>query len=146
MKNRIIKFRAWDKEKKTMVIVTGLNTLTNTKEEYMPFDVYYIKNGEHYNVSLDKLELMQFTGRTDKHGKEIYEDDYFEAEEPRFESGMVLYQVVYQSGCFWGVDKRRDETMVDGFRNKMIPMLSFGEIELKGNIYEHPHLLNKDTK
>lgn len=123
---RTIKFRAWINKNEMVDMM-----------EWMP-EMEPLK--DVFNESI----VMQFTGLLDKNGLELFENDYFEAEEPRFESGIAIYEVIYQQGCFWGVDKTKAPEMVDGFRNEMIPLFSFKELEIKGNKYENPELLTNN--
>ncbi len=60
MNQRIIKFRAWNKEYKKL--------FAPDEEQNLDLLPIWIRNPEVYN-------LMQFTGLLDKNGKEIYEGD-----------------------------------------------------------------------
>ena len=68
---REIKFRAWDKDDLSMHNVENLGIMGNTS-------IYGRKsNGsiERRWVHSDKLEIMQYIGKTDKNGNDIYEKD-----------------------------------------------------------------------
>ena len=60
-KNRVIKFRAWDKVANRMILVDNL--VWDISGQLLSF------NSGNFS------ELMQFTGLTDKNGKEIYEGE-----------------------------------------------------------------------
>lgn len=129
-----IKFRAWDKEKKVMQFVGAIDwdssekimsCNTETSKLYVPF-------GE------PDFELMQFTGLTDKQGKEIYEGDIVEWEEqtPIDYNCSEYKKVNITGGIIW--DNDRLGFLIENFSGKMkIPR----EVENIGNIYENPYLL-----
>jgi len=114
---RPIKYRAWDKEANTMR--------------------YSMLLGIHdCNTSLPPhIELMQFTGLYDKNGKEIYEGDIIEAEEPRFESGVYKYEVTFEDGTFGGNNHQGEFYPLQEWTEKQ------ATVEVIGNIYENPDLL-----
>ncbi|MFJ1491193.1 YopX family protein, partial [Capnocytophaga canis] len=64
---REIKFRVFDKEAKTMLRVSNIYL----DDEF----IIAISNKEYVERIFSQIELMQFTGLYDKHGKEIYEGD-----------------------------------------------------------------------
>lgn len=113
MKNRIIKFRAWDKDTKVMFEVS--------RHSFPLHDV--IDEG---------WPLMQFTGLTDKNGKEIYEGDIVQNYD--FNGHMSRYKVAYfENGFYLFRDKR---AKFDIWWNL---------VEVIGNIYENPELLTQNN-
>jgi uncharacterized phage protein (TIGR01671 family) len=120
---REIKFRAWDGE------VMHQDWLVLTKES----------SGEVSTCRLSKrgVEVMQFTGLHDKNDKEIYEGDVA----AWIERGMKNCKVIGQVS--WYKDGWTAEGFYDGSQDE--PGRAFSEnaeLEILGNIYENPELLN----
>ena len=123
--NRAIKFRAWIKEEKRMVEVEVVNTragIIGYVEKSKLTNGYYLKSMDY-----DEIELMQYTGRTDINGKEIYEGDIVVNLD-----GDCGY-VFFKDGAY---NVQHDE--YTGY-------LFAWEYEIKGNIYENSEMLNKNT-
>jgi len=74
-----------------------------------------------------QIPVMQFTGLTDKNGKEIFEGDVAECY-PDYEKGKVIFH----SGCFWF------ELLHDEDDQEYLYDL---KLEVVGNIHENPELL-----
>ncbi len=89
---------------------------------------HYIVNWNEKNMKLVQVDLKsigQYTGLVDKNGTEIYEGDIIEC--LREGNGFVTKR----HGAY-GVET------IFGF----YPFIEiYGELEVIGNIYEHPHLL-----
>ena len=133
--SRPIKFRAWDKANKEMVMVRCLEWDAMMK----PALSSYIDG-----------PLMQFTGLHDKNGKEIWEGDvvqqvlgssFFDSNSNRWipDNEENKGEVVYKCDGFWVNDIRLGDDRVQ---------LASGEadeerldLEVLGNIYENPELL-----
>ena len=121
--NREIKFRAWDEDRKVMVLDFSkeitYEIIFSSDDENM-FCGNFMDNGDW-----QEPKLMQYTGLKDKNGVEIYEGDICN----RYHLKGV---VVYHNGMF---------ILQDGFNEPLMNEL-YG-IEVIGNIYENPELLNK---
>lgn len=122
MNNRIYKFRAWDKKEKRMEpdipFCMDTWTPTNLSEKITEIQKYYI--------------LMQYTGLLDKNGKEIYDGDIVNYDSNNFVNGLNGLIEWVGSGFYLA---------------KHIPIFEiikkFNDVEIIGNIYENPNLLNK---
>jgi uncharacterized phage protein (TIGR01671 family) len=127
---RPIKFRAWDRVANEMLHVESHQNCDRLKVSFSgtPF--------EENEVQPD-LVLMQFTGLTDKNGKEIYEGDcgVFVGQ---FEKSWPM-EVRWTDGKFVlrrGTDHKRLKNQVD-----LNVVLDGHQFEVIGNIYENPELL-----
>lgn len=126
----IPKFRVWDKISKTMFPVM----MIDFGQSYVMIEEI---NGLWCERDFDEIELMQYTGLHDVHGKEVFEGDIIQTE--RYFDGFTdvkLYKgVVKQLEGLWMIDTGNDAVPV------------FSEIEeniVIGNIYENPELLEEE--
>ena len=119
---REIKFRAWDKNTKKIIIDLPMVIC------YKAFWLYDELNNamEYYGHGNDYI-LMQYTGLKDKNGKEIYEGDIIQFPE------IIPLTVGYEKGSFvWG-----NLAPFITIREKLEEMPG----KVIGNIYENPDLL-----
>ena len=134
---REIKFRAWDKQNKEFISNASLLSLMNGNK---PKDIEVSGINDINNDALyigDDIELMQYTGLKDKHGKEIYEGDILRV---ILEKSSAIGEVKY--------DERTFECINDSFdmedpQSVICDILDYRTdlIEVIGNIYETPELL-----
>jgi uncharacterized phage protein (TIGR01671 family) len=120
---REIKFRAWDDERKRMILQTG------TKWE----NGYYYPFGFSIGrlVSFNELIFLQYTGLKDRNSVEIYEGDIVETDNFAVKKGVVVW------------DKDAHQFSIKSKDNKydfMYCCLDCAE-KVIGNIYENPELL-----
>lgn len=121
----MIKFRAWDKETKTMIDVS----LIDFKKRELVGEHW--KFGETNFMSFDEIELMKSTGLFDRNGQEIFEGD-------------ILYG--YAGEDFWEIVEFDTEEgkwiRKDIWYNSKLGLSENNEfMEIVGNIYENPELL-----
>jgi len=132
------KFKAWNKKEKKMYSVNGmsfsrLGVKDVTIQDWSKFGT------EEYTLRVNRLVLMQFTGLSDKNGKEIYGGYIVE------QKGHGIVGKWHYRGIF------RWDNMEAGFRVKWIilegiygghhPEFAEDKFEIIGNIYENPELL-----
>ena len=133
--SREIKFRAWLKEEKKMVIVETID-FTDKSMQYLEkneiIDAYLLRR-----MIFDDVELMQYTGIKDKNGKEIYEGDIVLI---RIDKTNILHKTIvkFKHGAF----------IADIIgNNDYIYLFHFGfnkdDFEVIGNIYENKNLLEE---
>ena len=121
---REIKFRAWDKETKSMIKeVWEIGLKSNYNQSWLIGD----------DKRTDNFELMQYTGLKDKNGKEIYEGDIVKSRDNH------LFIINYEYGSF-GAGWIKDDLVWYSSATKSFDKKIF---EVIGNIYENSELLNK---
>lgn len=124
---REIKFRAWNRNDRKMYTPDskGIIIEINGYNQFWIKDTKYLQEWFLGN-NLDS-NLMQFIGRQDVDGKDIYEGDivsYFSYNTENKKTGAVKY--VDGDGCF----------CID-----FLPLHSMYSIKVIGNIYENPELI-----
>lgn len=122
---RPIKFRAWCKERKKMFYL-GWNWTNDGGT--IPLEGNWAKELGHD----DELEFQQFTGLTDKNGKEIYEGDIL-----KNDNGMTRV-VRWSESLYAGYET----TSVDGLSPTFFDYATARESTVIGNVYENRRLPN----
>ena len=146
---REIKFRAWCEG------AHGGLTFINPTMEYDVIiqDGKYadVENGWDIHGTYETIPLMQYTGLKDKNGVEIYEgdilktfsninkytDSFAEDIEPKF--GYTT--VVRDGACFKTTYKKRPSYVLNENGGSMVE-----HMEVIGNIYENPELLEREPQ
>lgn len=146
---REIKFRAWDRKSQKMfpVHVMGWGEISNKLDYVRGVDIHDPDSDFRGNVTYGgsvrkmtgnplkpKFELMQYTGLHDKNGVEIYEGDLLKDE---FDRNFHVY---------W-VDKEGRFTMRERNRKtEYFMIINHLSVEVIGNIYENPELIETESE
>ncbi len=136
MEQRKIAFRAWDKVKKEMnykVLAgnTDIDDPNYTCNAILQKEPIRWVNADHFCIV-----LMQFTGKKDCQGKDVYEGDVISSDQWNPKN----YKVIFEEGEFCFVSLRGVESP---YTNSISYVKDF---EVIGNIYENPELLSEDAQ
>lgn len=128
MEKRIIKFKFWLGHTKKMTYEHSLIEIGNTAWDFT-----------------DDIIPLQYIGRTDKNGKEIYEGDIVRwDDESNGEYWRVAKVVINPDIQFVIVKNTLHELSTrfpDTFHFGSFIYTGNGQLEIVGNIYQHPELL-----
>lgn len=143
--SRMLKFRAWNKNEHRMIyadeavrsrdlLAIGLHGLP------IAVDRDSFKNDEITGWNVDHVfEIMQYTGLKDKHGRDIYEGDIAVTENDQEKGYLVEGQyrgvVTYDEKAAFYIKQPHDAY------TPLLSNLAIKSIEVLGNIYEHPELI-----
>ena len=127
---RDVKFRAWDKKRKQFIEILLL---------HYGDDGIFAVTGTHDNKSdavyfLEDLDLSEYTGLKDKHGKQIYEGDILEGS-PYGRRHRIIVEYIdwrFTARNFW-------ISMMDDPSEPFSESMNHWEII--GNIYENHELI-----
>jgi len=120
---RSIKFRAWDIKNKFMDEIDGQSLFVADGEIYECSHSY---SGMVKAIVSDEYHLMQYIGRKDKNGVEIYEGDVLKSWYP---CGTIIDSDLL-------VKFTPDIRASNGYRH-----VNWNDCEVVGNIYKNPELI-----
>ena len=136
---RQIKFRAWSKNLKEMCKVHSMDIFKIPKHIELVVNPSGEEDGDLSTSSFDDVIVMQFTGIKDKNEKEIFEGDILKIHDLKGVTNDFIAQICWsEKELSWAFKERLHwqrptESMWAWILDK--------ELEVIGNIYENPQLL-----
>jgi hypothetical protein len=133
---REIKFRAWDELNRVMM-----------EPETVGLFIHFDGTMNHHDLGIvqgtsntPQMTLLQYTGLKDSNGKEIYEGDVVKS--------VALSNDHHQRGAtaVSPVEYWCGNAVLSITYTPIYPFCLDHDIEIIGNIYEHPHLLKEASQ
>ncbi len=137
MSERVIKFRAWHKLNKRMYRASGMS-YSDSGGELRQVCVSTPAGKATWTLQcfpIAEIDLMQFTGFADRNGTEVYEGDVVRVEFPEH---------VNKAPVAGWIDWDSTEGTWRIQSHSWWCYLSQSDMEIIGNIHEHPELLEKE--
>ena len=133
--SREVKFRGWDSVNEVMLPVESINF----REGYVSLN----EGDNSLTDTLEMIELMQYTGLKDKNGKEIYEGDIviFSVKGSKKINKTVMSFNKEHGAYLFGIYKGVKMPCGKKTRMNKYTRKSVNNVEVIGNIYENPELL-----
>ncbi|CAH9015447.1 putative YopX-like protein [Vibrio phage 381E49-1] len=135
--NRLIKFRAWNKEESRMIDLNGFEIAFKGMQNEGGVTAA-IEQGNLYMHDIGDVYIMQFTNQTDINNKDIFEQDIVKLtfENAAWDEPVVYREVVrFHNGMWMAGDKPL-------YRDEYAPYA----VEVIGNIFENAELLEGKAK
>lgn len=130
----IPRYRAWDKNLKTMYEVDDIMSIDFGKSEISVKTLFFERTNYY---KFDDIVLMQSTGLKDENGKEIFEGDIVKVtdgdERTNFPDGGIGTICGLDGIFMWYIDGQ--------VHNGLFDISQEYYIEVVGNIYENPELV-----
>ena len=132
-----VKFKAWDKWEKEMLPVAGINFtngfmwINELIDDETPANIRY----------LDEVVLRQYTGLKDKKGIDVFEKDIVNIVELSKNILEYVSVVEYENSGYLVTEPNGTQVPLDCFHNQENAVMPLFEIEVIGNAFENPDLL-----